>query len=60
MYELAGTVDLPLCCVKSIEEDSEGIPGWKNHLERLCVCVYSDELKKEVYPQNMLKFWMNQ
>lgn len=38
-----------LCCVESIEKDSEGIPGWKDRLERLR--VYHDELKKTVDAQ---------
>ena len=35
-----------LWCVESIEKDSEGIPGWKERVERLC--VYRDELKRTV------------
>ena len=34
---------------EAIEKDSEGIPGWKDRLERLC--VYRDELKKTVEVQ---------
>ena len=39
------------CCrapvrAEAIEKDSEGIPGWKDRQERLC--VYRDELKKTV------------
>lgn len=42
------------CCpapvhAEAIEKDSEGIPGWKDRLERLC--VYRDELKKTVEVQ---------
>ena len=37
---------------EAIEKDSEGIPGWKDRLERLC--VYRDELKKTVDVQQKL------
>ena len=37
MSLLVYTVDVPLCFVESVEKDSEGIPGWMDCLERLCV-----------------------
>lgn len=43
------------CCwpapvrTEAIEKDSEGIPGWKDRQERLC--VYCNELKKTVEVQ---------
>ena len=47
-----GVVRAYWCCwpapvhAEAIEKDSEGIPGWKDRQERLC--VYRNELKKTV------------